>query len=313
MFKILSSWRRVFVYLALICLITFVGSVGGWIMGLVFGLVLSLLIELFSFIREETVNSIEKHISLFSQTVRDQISTLADFRVLKEDLKNLNIEFNSSALTKILDLHGTGLREKLTPVFLFNPSVEPNIVIHKPCVTILLLNPTPSISLFVRLFDFVNKSYWGTSFTKPETWEFAPIEKEAMEKQKNLIEKGIEVKRVFILAEEDPKEKVIKRCETQVKEYKIACRYITLNKIRGKPPLQEVWQQLWSNFLGQAQINKFILLSPDFGIIDGEILVSFLMDLNRSHIGAAVFFKPDFLDQLMEYYQHLFEESEVVK
>jgi hypothetical protein len=290
-----------------------VGSVGGWIMGLVFGLVLTLLIELFSFLRKDTVDSIEKQISLFPRTVREQISILADFKVLKEDLKSLNIEFNSSVLNKLLDLYGTGLQNKLIPVFLFNPSVEPNIVIYKPCVTALLLNPTPSISLFVRLFDFVNKSYWGTSFTRPETWEFAPIEKEAMEKQKSLVEKGKEVKRVFILGEDDPQEKVMERCKIQTDNYKIACRYITLDKIKKKPPLQEVWQKLWPNFLGQAKTNKFILLSPDIGIIDGEILVSFLLDLHRSHIGAAVFFKPDFLDQLIEYYQHLFEESEVVK
>lgn len=313
MFRILSSWHRVFVYLALICLITLVGSAGGWIMGLVFGLVLTLLIELFSFLRKDTVDLIEKKISSFSQTVSEQISTLADFKVLEEDLKSLNIKFNSSVLNKLLDLYGTGLQNKLTPVFLLNPSVEPNIIVHKPCVTVLLLSPTPSISLFGRLFDFVNKSYWGTSFTKPETWEFAPIEKEIMEKQKSLVEKGKDIKRVFILGENDPQEKVMERCKIQTNNYKIACRYITLDKIKGKSPLQEVWQKFWPNFLGHTTTNKFVLLSPDIAIIDGEILVSFLMDLNRSHIGAAVFFKPDFLDQLIEYYQLLFEESEVVK
>jgi hypothetical protein len=314
MLRILSSWHRIFIYLALISLITIVGYAGGWIMGLVFGLILTLLIELFSFLHKDALNLINKQLSSFSDTLKNQISVLSDFSSLKEDLQELNIQLNSSVLTNLLDLYGTGLQGKLTPVFLFNNSVEPNIVISRPCVTVLFLDPATSITLFVKLFDFVKDHYWGISFTKIETWEFKPIEKEAMEKQADLVKKGIEVKRVFILGEDDPQEeeKVVKRCKIQKNKYGILCRYIALNRIRERQPLREVWHRLWPNFLEHRQdkINKFILLSPDFGIIDNEILVSFLQDLNRNNIGASVFFKPYFLDELIRYYNDLFSESE---
>lgn len=314
MFKILASWYRVFVYLIIICLITLVHALGSWELGLVIGLILSLFIELFSFMRKDTLEAIDKKMVFFDKTVKEQISRLDDFKVISEKLRAQNIEINTNVLNNMLDLYGTGIQDKMTPVFLFNPSVEPDILVHKPGVTVLFLNPSLSISFFLRLFDFVHKSYHATQFSKIDTWDFKPMEITAMDKQRELIKRNIEVKRIFIVGEGDKEEqeKVIRRGKLQKDKYEVSSRCITFERIKQKIPLRKIWEKYWSDFLNGQQLTRLSLLSPDFCIIDEEILVCYLIDQHRNHIGGSIFFKPYFLDQLIDYYSQLFQESDEI-
>lgn len=206
MFRILTSWYRFLVYFVLISLITIVSAVGGWMMGLVIGIILSILIELFSelfsFLQNDTLDKIDKSLESFRQTLREQISVLKDFESITNEMKDINVFFHSSAVSKSLDFSNTGLHGKVTPIFLLNSSSKAHLTIQ-PGLTAMLLNLPQLASLFARSFDFVHKSYWGTSFAKIETWDFKPIEKEGMEKQKQLVKNNKEVRSVFVVGKDD--------------------------------------------------------------------------------------------------------------
>jgi hypothetical protein len=282
-----------------------VGNFGGWIMGLIFGLILSIMLEIYLFLRDDALASIDTHLNKYDKRIDLKFEALDDYKTVQKLLKELEIEFSSSSLTDLLNLSGTK-SALIIPAFLLYSSIVPPIVAQDTCLKVFVLNHSQAFQLFRRSFDYVTESYWGTTYSKSDTWNLSGLD-ETLLKTKQLVESGKEVRRVFIGHPADPK--AAERAKIQREKFKVDCKYIDINTIKSKLPLRDSWRSFWPDYLEESKIGKYVLLSPDFGIIDKKILISYLVDTNLNEIGAAIFFEPKFMDQIIEYHQCLFDEA----
>src|SRR3972149_4722741 len=117
-----SSRYRAFLYFFLIVLMSTVGNFGGWIMGLIFGLILSIMVEIYFFLRDDALASIDNHLSKYDKRIDLKFEALDDYKTVQKLLKELEIEFSSSALTDLLNLSGTK-SALIIPAFLLYSSI----------------------------------------------------------------------------------------------------------------------------------------------------------------------------------------------
>jgi hypothetical protein len=318
--KLMTPWRRYFLYFVVFVLLSIIGYVNSPILGVLIGLLFSILLEIYTHISEESSKEIDGKLEKYNEALIDGFSSMHEFETIKAELDDhygllINPDGLSGQLLSIIDTHPKNIPQKLTPTFLIKASVEPSALIQEPGLSILFLDSEDSHDLFVRSFNFVQESYLGTTFSKPLVWEFETMDV-ALETQRRLVEGGKEVKRVFISKSNDKQmsENFKSNTRKQRTKYKINCRYIESDAINNKPILYETWRRLWPYYHElinnrAKKTGKIILLSPDFGIIDRKIFISYLLDSDLNEIGAAVFYKPSFLDLVIRYYKQLFEES----
>jgi hypothetical protein len=318
--KILTSQARFLVYLGVLVLFTIIGFVKSSALGAVVGFLIPLLYEFYNRLYEESSQKIDDQLSKYDEKLIDGLSSLHEFESIKSELNDrygilVSPDGVSNQLLDILNVDRKEIRIKMTPTFLIKTSVEPSAIVQDPGLSILLLDSEDSHDLFVRSFSCIQESYLGTTFSKPLVWDYETMDM-ALETEKRLAESGKEIKRVFISMSDDKKmcENFILNTKKQRTKYKVNCRYIESNKINEIPILYETWRRLWPTYYQlinnrPEKTNKLILLSPDFGIIDRKIFISYLLDSNLNEIGAAVFYKPNFLELALRYYKQLFEES----
>jgi hypothetical protein len=318
--KFLPPWQRIFIYFVVFGILSYIGEKYLQFLGYVVGVLFAFLLELYTHIKEDTNTKIADKLKEYNEILTDNISSLHEFESLKSELAGhygvlVKPDELSSQLLNIVNIRQKGITKKITPTLLIKSSVEPDAITQDPGLSFLFLNSRDSHDLFVRSFDFVKESYWGTTFSSLLMWENKTMDA-ALETQKRLVQNGKEVRRVFISNSDNTEvlDQNIEYTNKQRSKYKINCRHIDTAAIISKSVLSETWRELWPYYYGiingQAEkTGKIILISPDFGIIDKKIFISYLLDSGLNEIGAAVYYDPSFLEQVTGYFEQLFEES----
>lgn len=238
--------------------------------------------------------------------LKEEVST--EFAALKTEteLGKLYLKLDTLMRTHSLEeLFNFDLNSNIVPVFVHRSSAMPSFISNDSPM-IIVFDSAQALPLFEKCFDLIRESYWGTSYVTPKTWK-AGILDETISKQQELVKQDKTIRRVFIVDDEEELE-TVKPIIDQQREREIECQSFDLSKLEPGP-IQSIWSRYWDFYLNPTRPNRIPILSPDFSIIDRKILISHMIDRQRNHVGAVVFFEPDFLDEMINYFDQLYKET----
>jgi hypothetical protein len=304
--SIFSSRYRFIVYIILTLLVAIIGNLGGWVMGVGFGLILSVMLDLYSSLRSQNEEAIEKNMHKYRAAVIDSLKTLDEFKILTNLAGALNTTADSEVMTDVSALLSGDVKNSLVPIYVLE-SLSMSKISKKPYFSILIQDRSDVGKVWPNSLDLVEKFCYATSYIHPSEWVYDPYNI-VLQKQKKLVADGKLVRRVVIIDAGDSPDEAKRFCRNQRRQFHIECRYITLEEIK-RSPLCDVWEEYWQDFLGNSANRKDTLLSPDFSIIDGKLIINFLLNEDRRLKAGSIFINADFIDRIVNYHELLFVAS----